>query len=387
MSQDILNMSDEELAAMDIPTGSPDAATASVDDVTDETDTSTSEDDLDASEDDSDDDLDIDTTDEGTDEDSGDEDDTSDKDESTKQTAVSTTESESKSKPESKPEGADSTQATTVDYKAEYEKVLAPFRANGKDIKVDSIDDAVSLMMMGANYNKKMAGLKPVMKLVKMLENNGLMDEQQLSYLIDLSKKNPDAIKKLVKDSGIDPLEIDTDNPTDYSPNTYTVNDNEVELDAVLDEIRDSDSFKDTIDIISNKMDASSKKVLLATPSLIKTINEHVAAGIYAKINMVIESERMLGRLTGLSDLEAYKQVGDAIQARGGFDSNATTQPKANVNSKPIVNTQQPDPKLKDRKKAASSSRTLAPTGAGSEYNPLSLSDAEFEKLSLSKFT
>lgn len=373
-------MTDEELEAMDVPADTTEASTEA-DNV--EGDTSTTDAEDNALEGDSDDSVDtIDEGEEGTTEDNSEEGTTDGK-------STEKTDEESKQTDQEKSllDAKDSTESTGVDYKAEYERVLAPFRANGKDIKVDSIDDAISLMMMGANYNKKMAGLKPVMKIVKMLENNGLMDESSLSYLIDLSKKNPDAIKKLVKDSGIDPLEIDTENPTEYRPNTYTVNDNEVELDAVLDEIRDSASFKDTIDIISNKMDDSSKKVLLATPSLIKTINEHVAAGIYAKINSVIESERMLGRLTGLSDLEAYKQVGDAIHARGGFGNTSNNQSKANVTSQPKVNTTQPDPKLKDRKKAASASRTVAPSGVSSDFNPLSLSDEEFEKLSLSKFT
>lgn len=382
MANDILNMTDEELMNMSEP---PELQEEPTEDITDTADASTNEDVTDASEsvsDDIDDNEDTDNVDDSSNEDSSTDETTKTSDEKSSDTAEN---SDEKSDTETAEVDTDGT--ATVNYKAEYEKVLAPFRANGKDIKVDSIDDAISLMMMGANYNKKMAGLKPVMKLVKMLENNGLTDETQLSYLIDLSKKNPEAIRKLVKDSGIDPLEIDTENPTEYRPNTYTVNDNEVELDAVLDEIRDSTSFKDTIEIISNKMDDSSKKVLLATPSLIKTINEHVAAGIYAKISSVIESERMLGRLTGLSDLEAYKQVGDAIQARGGFGVAPNTQSTANVTRQPIVNTQQPDPKLKDRKKAASVSRTITPSGTSTDFNPLSLSDEEFEKLSLSKFT
>ena len=38
-------------------------------------------------------------------------------------------------------------------------KLFAPFKANGKDIKVDSVEEAIALMQMGANYSKKMAGL------------------------------------------------------------------------------------------------------------------------------------------------------------------------------------------------------------------------------------
>lgn len=268
-----------------------------------------------------------------------------------------------------------------IDYQAEYEKLMAPFKANGKEVTTTSVDDVIALKQMGANYNKKMTGLKPVLKLVKMLENNGLLDESKLNYLIDLDKKNPQAIEKLVKDSGVDPLEIDTEKETEYTPNTYNVNDKQVELDQVLDDIKDTPGFDKTMDIIGNKWDASSKDVLVNEPSIIKVINEHMSNGIYDKITSVVESERMLGRLTGISDLEAYKQVGEAIKARGGFDpSSAKEQPTATT--KPKADS----PKLKNKRKAASSTKAASKIAPKEVFSPLSLSDEEFEKATAGTF-
>ncbi len=124
------------------------------------------------------------------------------------------------------------------DYEAEYKRLLTPFKANGRDIAVNSVDDAIQLMQMGANYGKKMAGLKPNLKLMKLLENNGLLSEEKLSYLIDLDKKSPEAISKLVKDSGLDPMDLDTDKASAYKQTTYTVDEREIELDTVLDDIQ-----------------------------------------------------------------------------------------------------------------------------------------------------
>ena len=267
-----------------------------------------------------------------------------------------------------------------VDYKAEYAKLMAPFRANGKDMQINNVEDALTLMKQGANYNKKMAGLKPNLRLMKMLENNELLDEQKLAYLIDLNKKNPEAVQKLIKDSGIDPLEIDTEKDTEYTPGTYTVDDTEVELDAVLDDIRGTQSFNETIDIISNKWDASSKKELLKVPKIISVLNDQVDSGIFSQITNVIEHERMLGRLKGLSDLEAYRQVGDAIQKQGGF-VNQQTPTKANPDSTPPkVNKVQDDPKLKNQKRAASSTNGKVTTTKKEDFNPLNMSDEDFEK-------
>ena len=272
-----------------------------------------------------------------------------------------------------------------IDYKAEYERLIAPFRANGKDMQIESVDDALTLMKMGANYNKKMAGLKPNLKLLKMLEKNNLLDESKLSFLIDLDQKNPGAVNKLIKDSGIDPLDIDTEKEDEYRPSTYTVDDKEVELDGVLDEIRDTQSFKDTLGIITNKWDDSSKQVLYDNPGLIKVINEHVGAGVYTKIAGVIESERMFGRLTNMTDLEAYKHVGDAIMAKGGFQT-STEQPDTTESTDAAPVTKKTDPKLNERRKAASSTKSASSSKKTNDFNPLAMSDEDFEKVSGSQF-
>lgn len=275
-----------------------------------------------------------------------------------------------------------------IDYKVQYEELLSPFKANGKDIKVDTVEDARSLMQMGANYNKKMAALKPNLKVVKMLDNHGLLDEGKLSYLIDLSKKDPEAIKKLVKDSGLDPLDIDTDNIA-YKPNAYNVSDSEVALDGILDDIRDTSTFNTTIDIIGNKWDETSKDIIAKDPNIIKVINEHVGSGIFKKVSEVVERERILGRLNGLSDIEAYKQVGDAINANGGFGDpvQATpTQPTSTSKSNSVNKANNPvDPKLKDKRKAAGSTKSK-PSKAKPQFDVLNMSDEEFEKMSASKF-
>lgn len=287
-------------------------------------------------------------------------------------------------------EGADD-KSDKVDYKAAYEQIMAPFKANGKEIKIDSVEDAVSLMQMGANYNKKMAALKPNLKALKLLENNNLLGDEQLNYLVDLSNKNPDAIKKLIKDSGIDPLEIDTEKDSDYTPSDHSVDDREIELDSVLDEIQETPTYQKTIQLVKDQWDAESKREVSQSPQVLKIINDHMQSGVYDVINSELEKERMLGRLNGLSDIQAYKQVGDAIQARGGFDhlhgemqsrqsatSEAQPEPRK-VAAKPAKKAS--DPQVKSKKRAASSTRTAPAASKADVQNPLAMSDAEFDRL------
>ena len=275
-----------------------------------------------------------------------------------------------------------------VDYAAVYKKLTAPFKANGREIQIKDVDDAISLMQMGANYNKKMAALKPNLKLMKLLENNGLLSEEKLSFLIDLDKKNPEAISKLIKDSGVDPLDLDAEKAGDYKPTVRKVDDRELELDAVLDEIQDTESYSRTLDVVSNQWDGASKNVIANAPQLLKVINSHVQSGVYDLIVKEIEREKMFGRLSGLSDIEAYRQVGDAIQARGGFDhlvsQGQQTQPKpAVVQPKPKMGD---EGKRREKRLAASTSQPAVPSKTPADFNPLALSDEEFSKVVNQRF-
>lgn len=275
---------------------------------------------------------------------------------------------------------------SAVDFEAEYKRLLTPFKANGRDIQVKNVDDAIALMQMGANYNKKMAALKPNLKLMKLLENNNLLDESKLSFLIDLDKKDPGAINKLVKDSGIDPMDLDAEKAGAYKQSSYTVDDRQVELDTVLDELEGSPTYNQTLDIVSNKWDGASKQVIAGSPQLLKVIDAHVASGIYDLIQTEIESERVFGRLNGLSDIDAYRKVGDAIEARGGFNHLAgnTSQGKPEAKA-PVIVTPKPKPveddKLKEKRRAASSTKPVVPSSNPKDFNPLALSDDEFNKL------
>jgi hypothetical protein len=277
----------------------------------------------------------------------------------------------------------DATEDAVLNYEEEYKKILAPFKANGREMQVSNVEEAVQLMQMGANYNKKMAALKPNLKTLKLLENNGLLDEQKLSYLIDLDKKNPDAISKLLKDSGIDPLDLDTDKASDYKPNTYSIDDREVELDEVLTELSDSQTYSKTIDLVSNKWDGKSKQIVAENPHLLRVIDNHMASGVYETVSNAVERERMFGRLEGLSDLEAYRQVGEQLEKSGALNTNAPAKTTKVVTKTKAANT---NPNLKSKKRAASSVKASKSKPANTEVNALGLSDEEFEKEFNEKF-
>lgn len=266
----------------------------------------------------------------------------------------------------------------------DLEKILSPFQANGKQVQVENVDDAITLMQMGANYNKKMAALKPNLKFVKMLEQNDLLDESKLTTLIDITKGNPEAIGKFLKDNKIDPEEVTRHEAGDnYSPGDYKVNDSEVELDTVIDSIRGNESFPKTIDVVSNQWDQKSKEIIFNDPNIIAVIDSHIQSGVFDKISQRMETEKMLGKLNGVSDIAAYKQIGDVLSAAGLLNQTGVTTPAPDdKKADPVKPAKVVDKERNAKRKAAAATKQTVSKKKPSldNLNPLSMSDEDFEK-------
>ncbi len=277
----------------------------------------------------------------------------------------------------------DNPETKAFDFESAYKKVSEPFKANGAEIQVKDPEDIIRLMQMGANYNKKMASMKPHLKMIKMLENNGLLDEAKLHNLIDLSKKDPKAVARLIEESGIDPLDIDTAGSADYKPNDYSVSDKEYNLDQVLDSIKDTETFSRTIDVLTKEWDAGSKETISENPEIISIINTHMGNGVYEKVNTVLQQEKALGKLEGVSDVEAYRQIAENLHKNGVL--RADTNPGNNYKD-PAQVSSETEAKLKadaDRnakRKGAAPTRQTASNVAPADGGFLGLSDDEFMK-------
>ena len=290
-----------------------------------------------------------------------------------------TTESLDTSKKDSTDTKEDTPETTEFDYESAYKKVSEPFRANGIDIKVDDPEDIVRLMQMGANYQKKMSQLKPHLKIIKMLENNDLLKPEQLNNLIDVFKKDPKAIAKLVKESSLDPLDIDKDAPSDYEPNDYSVSDGEIELDQVLEDIKDTDTFNRTINVLTKSWDAASKQTISEHPEIIRVINSHMANGVFDKVDAVLQRDKALGKTEGLPDVEAYKQIADYMFKNGELHTNSP-EDKSKVSSKMVEVQEQANADRNKKRKAVAPVKQTTTKKAPAEEDFLGLSDEDFMK-------
>jgi hypothetical protein len=289
---------------------------------------------------------------------------------------------EPKTDADGKPIGSDPA-ATPPDYEGFFKKVMAPLNANGKKIELKTPEEAIQLMQMGANYTRKMQAIAPHRKVLTMLENNGLLnDEGKLALLIDINKKDPEAIKKFLKDSGIDPLDIDTKEPSTYREGNHRVSDEEVTFKTALDELASIPEGRETLKQINTQWDQASKDILWKQPEVMTLIHQHRENGIYDLITTEMERQRALGAIPAtVSYLQAYKKIGDDLTAQGAFNHLAEKAPEEKPTASHVV-TRKVIPKKDpngDKANAASTSRN-AGRKAETVVNPLSLSDEEFEK-------
>jgi len=288
-----------------------------------------------------------------------------------------TTESLDTSETDSTDTEEDTPETKEFDYESAYKKISKPFKANGVDMQVKSPEDIVRLMQMGANYQKKMGQMKPNLKIIKMLENNELLNEEKLNNLIDLSKKDPKAIAKLIQESDLDPLEIDKDAPTEYEPTNYSITDKEYNLDRVLDDIKDTEFFNKTINVLTKEWDTESRSVISDQPEIIGIINAHMTNGIYDEVNAQLQQEKALGKLNGIPDVDAYRQVAEHMNKNNMFK-----QPESAGKVKVSSNTDksQANADRNKQRKAVAPVKQTTTKKAASDDNFLGLSDDDFMK-------
>ena len=257
-----------------------------------------------------------------------------------------------------------------VDYKSIYEQVFKPFKANGKEITPKSVEDIISLMQMGANYTKKMQLMAPMKKVVQSLDN-AKIDEQELNFLIDVSKGDKEAIKQLLIKHKIDPLEIDLDGDNIYSPRNNIASDEDVEFNDTLMDIHDS--LPRIQEILNNTWDDNSKKAILKDPRLMRALHEEVQMGRFDEVQKRLEAEKTFGRYKGVSDVDAYI---DLVSKMEQERMKTKTQPETPTKTESTK-------KIPDKSKAApTKGKTSKSSSSLTAKDLLSMSDDEFNKLS-----
>ena len=265
------------------------------------------------------------------------------------------------------------TATDTIDYKAVYDSIFKPFKANGKIIAPRNAEDVISLMQMGANYTKKMQLMAPMKRAVESLNKAGI-NEEELNFLIDIHNGDKEAIKNLLKKNEIDPIDLDMED-TKYIPKNNIASDADVEFSETLMDIESS--LPKIQEILNKTWDSKSKQLVLKDPQLMRALHQEIEMGRFDEVQQRLEIEKTFGRYKGVSDIEAYidlvtKMVNEKARTPVTETKHVERQPETTTKSIP------------DKTKAAPV--RSKPKNQGSTLTAkdlFSMSEEEFNKLSI----
>ena len=272
-------------------------------------------------------------------------------------------------------------ETTQIDYKAFYETVTQDYKASGKTMPgVKEPEKFIKALQMATDYALKTAALKPALKRVKMLEE---VSDEDLAEMLDFKKRNPEVIKKALKEANIDPVELDMDK-VNYVPQVQMISDSEYDFRETVDELSKDAKFNDTRQLILSGLDAKSKELALTDTRVLKALHQEVVSGRIEQIQAKALELRTFGSVdSSITDLELYATIARQM------DQNSSTIMQSNqsaVSAQVVSNTQtkqvtkEPNPELED-KRARAGIQTKPQSKVVKKYDPTKLSDDEFLKL------
>jgi hypothetical protein len=255
----------------------------------------------------------------------------------------------------------------SFNYETSYNELMKPLNVSGKEVQIKSQEDMRNLASMGIDYSRKMRDIKPLRAVGETLAKAGLIqdgkvNEAELTRLLDISSGNKEALVALMNEKGIDPLEFEMESSS-YTPQAQMIDESQIAIQDVEKELVNRGSVDNVVQELG-KLDDASKQFFNESPERLLKLEEDIRSGAYNELMGRVQYEKTLGRLDGVSDIEAYIQFAQAsVKTQPQPEP---TKPKSTVDKK--------------RKKAASASRRAPVKKQTKSYDFVNMSDEEFEK-------
>lgn len=184
------------------------------------------------------------------------------------------------------------------------------FRANGKDYEFSS-DEIVGqfpkIFGQAMDYTKKMQTIKPWRKTIDAIEGAKLTHED-VSLMIDVLKGDKGAITEVLKRTGTDTLELDTEGESTYTAKDYGRDDSALAIKDIVDDISRDEEYATTHSILSKEWDDASWNTMAQNPEMIRLLHTDVKSGMYKTLQPLAEKLKVYdgGKQ---SDLDYYKKA------------------------------------------------------------------------------
>ena len=209
-------------------------------------------------------------------------------------------------------ESAETENEQTDNTEKQSDEVVQPtqeilkVKANGQDYEF-TLDEMKSqfgsIFAKAQDYTKKTQALKEYRKTIDIVQNAGLSDND-LNLFADVLKGDKDAIAAVLKRTGVDALDLDTEN-VNYAPKNYGRNDTELAIKDIVDDISADKEYVITHNILEKQWDSKSREKFIEDPNMIKGLHIDVKSGLYDKLNPIMQKLKIYDGATR-SDLDYY---------------------------------------------------------------------------------
>ena len=210
-------------------------------------------------------------------------------------------------------EDEDASSDKTTEEKDEEQPIQSyKFKANGKDYEFTSeeiVDRFPEIFGQAMDYTKKMQTIKPWRKTIDAIEQAKL-DHSDVNLMIDVLKGDKNAIAEVLKRTGVDTLDLDTDEDSKYVAKDYGRDDKSLAIKDIVEEISGDTEYATTQNILSREWDEASWNVMSDKPEMIKLLHADVKSGVYKTLQPIMEKRKVYdsGRRP---DIEYYKEAAE----------------------------------------------------------------------------
>ena len=190
---------------------------------------------------------------------------------------------------------------------AQKEQQELVFKANGREFKFtqdEMLEQFPKIFGQAMDYTKKTQAMKPWRKTIDAIEQAKLGHED-INLMIDVMKGNKEAIAEVMKRTGVDSLEIDTEN-SKYTPNDYGRDDKALAIKDIVEEISVDKEYEITHRVLSKEWDEKSFREMTEDPDLIRLLHVDVKTGMFDKVQPIADKIKVFDR-GSKSDLEYYR--------------------------------------------------------------------------------
>ena len=208
--------------------------------------------------------------------------------------------------------------AQKTQYEDFYNQVTSEFVANGKTMHgPKDPKKIVQAMQKAVGFDDKMKSFKKYRKFITPLDEKGVLDDpDKFNLMMSAMDGDSEAIKKIIQNAEIDPIELDMDN-INYTPSSSVSSDIELAYDDVLESAQQNGVREQVQKVVNGDWDQQSVLELLEDPENSADLVSHLSTGVYDIVQERIAQKKMTdanGTYGAKKSIEQYREAAKELE-------------------------------------------------------------------------